>query len=177
MRLAAAIRPAQAADIAAIAQVHLEASKIAYRDILDPALLDGLSLDGRIALWERRFAQIGSQGRLWVQCAGAEMIGFALCDLPDDRNVAPSVCELKSFYVTPDCWGVGFGGRLLAYVVADLKSRGFSDMILWTISDNRPARDFYARTGFRCEELSRRTSRSEAGLTLEYEEVLYSRAL
>ena len=119
MRPGTDIRQAQAADIAAIAHVHLASSKIAYRDILDPALLDGLSLDGRIALWERRFAQIGSQGRLWVQCAGAEMIGFALCDLPDDREAAPSVCE----------------------------------------------------------GLTRLTSRSEAGQVLEYEEILYSRAL
>mgnify|MGYP003352645325 CR=1 FL=1 len=45
MSLATDIRQAQAADIAAIAYVHLASSKIAYRDILDPALLDGLSLD------------------------------------------------------------------------------------------------------------------------------------
>ena len=177
MRPGTDIRSAQAADIAAIAHVHLEASKIVYRDILDPAVLDNLSLDGRIALWERRFAQLGSQGRLWVQCAGAEMIGFALCDLPDDREAAPSLCELKSFYVTPDCWGVGLGAMLLAYVVADLKNRGFNAMILWTICDNMRARAFYARAGFHCDGLTRRTSRSEAGQVLEYEEILYSRAL
>ena len=177
MSLATDIRQAQAADIAAIAHVHLASSKIAYRDILDPALLDGLSLDGRIALWERRFAQIGSQGRLWVQCAGAEIIGFALCDLSDDREAAPSVCELKSFYVTPDFWGAGLGAKLLAYAMADFKNRGFDAMILWTLCDNRRARAFYARAGFRCEELTRLTSRSEADQTLEYEEILYSRAL
>ena len=171
------IRQAQAADIAAIAHVHLASSKIAYRDILDPALLDGLSLDGRIALWERRFAQIGSQGRLWIQCVDAEIIGFALCALPDDRDAAPSVCELKSFYVTPDFWGAGLGATLLAYAVVDFKNRGFGAMILWTICDNKRARAFYARAGFRCEELTRRTSRSEAGQMLEYEEILYSRAL
>ena len=177
MRPGPDIRQAQATDIAAIAHVHLVSSKIAYRDILDPALLDGLSLDGRIALWERRFAQIGSQGRLWIQCVDAEIIGFALCDLPDDRDAAPSVCELKSFYVTPDFWGAGLGATLLAYAVVDFKNRGFGAMILWTICDNKRARAFYARAGFRCEELTRRTSRSEAGQMLEYEEILYSRAL
>ncbi len=177
MTVSAGIRLAQTADIAAIAQVHLVSSKRAYRDILDPALLDELSLAGRIALWRRRFAQIGPQGRLWVQYADANIIGFALCDFPDDRNAASSACELKSFYLTPGFWGAGYGAQLFAHVMADFKSRGFDGMILWTIGDNRRARAFYEHVGFRCKGMTRLTRREESGLTLEYEEILYSSTL
>ena len=177
MRRLAEIRSARATDVAAIAHIHLDSSKVAYRDILDPVLLDGLSLAGRIALWERRVAQIGPHGRLLVQCVGGAIIGFALCDRSDVRGADSSVCELKSFYITPAYWGGGFGGALLAHVVTDFKNRGFGAMILWTICDNRRARDFYAHAGFRCDDVTRLTRREESGFTLEYEEILYSRAL
>lgn len=171
------IRHALATDIPAIARVHLDSSKIAYRGILHPVVLEGLSLAGRIDLWKMRFASIGPRGRLWVQDAGAEVIGFALCDVGEDDGPSRPACELKSFYFTPDYWGSGFGAGLLAHVVADFTGRGFNSMNLWTISANARARQFYERKGFSCDGVTRLTSRKESGQPLEYEEIRYSRRL
>jgi GNAT superfamily N-acetyltransferase len=171
------IRSALASDIPAIAKAHLESSKIAYRGILHPAVLDGLSPEGRIALWETRFAGIGPRARLWIQCIGSEVIGFALSDAVDDGRAAPSVCELKSFYLSPHRWGAGLGASLLAHVVADFKDRDFHSMILWTIRLNARARQFYERKGFSCDGVTRLTARRESGQPLEYEEIRYSRRL
>jgi len=177
MTLTVDIRPAQAADIPAIAQIHLDSSKIAYRDILDQALLDALSRTGRIALWETRSASMGPQGRLWVQSIGSDIIGFALCDAPEACESAPATCELKSFYLTPNFWGCGLGARLLGHAARDYRVRGFRVMILWTIRQNARARAFYERVGFCCEDVTRRTRREEAGQILEYEEVRYARMM
>lgn len=171
------IRHALTTDIPAIARVHLDSSKIAYRDILPPTVLEGLLLAGRIELWETRFSGVGPLGRLWVQDAGAEVIGFALCDVGEDDGPARPACELKSFYFTPDYWGAGLGAGLLAHVIADFKARAFNSMILWTISLNARARRFYERQGFSCDGVTRLTSRRESGQPLEYEEIRYSRRL
>ncbi len=171
------IRHARATDIPAIARVHLDSSKIAYRDILHPAVLEGLSLAGRIDLWEMRFAGIGPRGRLWVQCIGPEVLGFALSDAGEAESLAHSACELKSLYFMPEYWGAGLGASLLAHVVADFTGRGFNLMNLWTISVNARARKFYERKGFSCDGVTRLTSRRESGQPLEYEEIRYSRRL
>lgn len=171
------IRHALATDIPAIARVHLETSKIAYRDILHPAMIEGLALSGRIDLWKTRFAGIGPRGRLWVQCIGSEVLGFALSDAGGDRDPARLACELKSFYLLPEYWGAGLGARLLVHVVADFTGRGFNSINLWTISANARARQFYERKGFSCDGLTRLTSRKESGQLLEYEEIRYSRRL
>ena len=171
------IRPAQPTDIPAIAQVHLDSAKIAYRDILDRDLLDALSLAGRIALWESRYASIGPQGRLWVQSVDSAIVGFALCEGSDDHDAEPMACELKSFYLTPNCWGAGYGARLIDHVANDFRDRAFGSMILWTIRRNTRARGFYERQGFSCEDVTRRTTRAESGQILEYEEIRYARSL
>ena len=170
-------RLAQAADIPAIAQVHLDASKIAYRDILGPALVDGLTLAGRIALWERRFAGISLRGRLRVLCAGSQIIGFALCDASQDAGAESLACELKSLYLAPAHWRAGHGVRLIDLVSRDFQRRGFEAMILWTIRLNVRARGFYEHIGFHSDDVTRVTRRVENGLCLEYEEMRYSRPL
>lgn len=177
MILAVDIRPAQATDIPAIAQVHLDSAKIAYQDILDRDLLDSLSLAGRIDLWESRYASIGPRGRLWVQSVDSAIVGFALCDESDDRDAEPMACELKSFYLVPDFWGAGLGARLIAHAANEFHDRGFGAMILWTIRRNTRARGFYERQGFCCNGVTRRTKRAEAGQILEYEEIRYARSL
>ena len=177
MTLPVEIRPALLSDIPEIAQVHLASSKIAYRDIIDPLLLDGLSSAGRVALWEGRFARIGPAGRLWVQCVGSDVIGFALCDAADEEQASTSTCELKSLYLTPQRWDSGFGASLIAHVVKEFKDHGFNSMILLTIRQNSRARSFYERIGYSCDGLTRITRRKESGLQLEYEEIRYSKAL
>lgn len=170
------IRLALLADIPEIAQVHLESSKLAYRDILDPLVLDGLSLAGRVALWESRFARISPTGRFWVQCVDADVIGFALCDVADGRAES-STCELKSLYLTPQRWGAGLGANLIAHVTKDFSRHGFDAMVLWTIRQNIRARNFYERVGFSSDGVSRLTQRQESGFLLEYEEIRYSGAI
>jgi ribosomal protein S18 acetylase RimI-like enzyme len=171
------IRPARIADIPAVAQVHLLTSKIAYRGILDQDLLNALSLSGRIALWETRYASMGPQGQLWIQSLGSNIVGFALCDTLDDQVATTTACELKSFYITPNYWGAGLGARLIAHAMQSFKDRGFESMILWTIRKNARARAFYDRLGFCFDGGTRHTRREEAGQTLEYEEVRYVRTL
>ena len=171
------IRSARIADIPAVAQVHLDSSKIAYRGILDQDLLNALSLSGRIALWEARYANTGPQGRLWILSRVSNIVGFALCDAVDDQGAPPAACELKSFYITPNCWGAGLGSRLIAHVVNDFKDRGFESMLLWTIRENARARAIYERLGFCFDGSSRHTRREEAGQILAYEEVRYARLL
>lgn len=167
------IRLGDADDLPAIARVHLDSARVAYRGISPDAVLEALTLEGRLALWRRRFADLGPDGRLWV-IERAGVIGFAAADRADEER---RQCELLSFYVAPDCWGERVGHTLMQWLLDDCRERDFDRMILWTIRSNRRARDFYEKAGFRCQDQTRTITRRESGVIVEHDEVKYARPL
>jgi GNAT superfamily N-acetyltransferase len=174
MRTSPDIRLGGLADIPAVASVHLESARLAYRGISPDTVLDALTLEGRIELWRRRFDDLGPDGRLWViQRAG--IVGFAAADRVGD--VRERSCELLSFYVAPDWWGKKIGHELMQWVLEDLRARHFGRILLWTIQTNHRARDFYEKVGFRCDNVTRTISRRESGVIVEHHEIKYSRSL
>jgi ribosomal protein S18 acetylase RimI-like enzyme len=171
------IRPATAADLPAIAAIHLASSRIAYRGILPDNSLDRLTIEGRLALWRTRYAALGPQGRLWVYPRENEIIGFALADQTDVDACDLAVAELSSFYVLPAFWGLGVGRQLIEAAIDHFAQRSFERMILWTIRANLRARHFYENAGFSSDGAMRIARRHEAGVALEYDEIRYARAL
>lgn len=168
------IRRGAESDIPAIAGVHLQASKVAYRGICPDEVLSALTLAGRIELWRRRYERLGPEGRIWVS-QQPNIVGFAVADRVDALNGKEKRCELLSLYVLPECWGRKVGYDLMRWLLDDLRERDFDEVLLWTIRDNWRARDFYERIGFDCDDLYRATSRRESGVLIEYEEIRYSR--
>lgn len=54
-----------------------------------------------------------------------------------------------SLYLLPEYIGRGYGGPLLEAAVETLAEQGFRDVLLWVLEENRRARRFYEKHGFR----------------------------
>jgi ribosomal protein S18 acetylase RimI-like enzyme len=61
----------------------------------------------------------------------------------------PPAAELYTLYVTPDHWSTGAGRALMDRVLTEVRAEGYPRVILWVLRDNRRARRFYERAGFR----------------------------
>jgi ribosomal protein S18 acetylase RimI-like enzyme len=123
------VRPAKAADAAAVASTHDEAWRSAYQGIIPGAELEKL-INRRGPQW-------------WDRVAGYANYG---------RNRARSLHfegEIYELYLRPEFQGLGFGRRLFTAARRDLVQSGLKSMVIWALSDNDPATEFYRALGGR----------------------------
>jgi ribosomal protein S18 acetylase RimI-like enzyme len=57
--------------------------------------------------------------------------------------------EIYELYLRPEFQGLGFGRRLFAAAKRDLAQSGLKSMVVWALSDNDPATEFYRALGGR----------------------------
>jgi GNAT superfamily N-acetyltransferase len=135
-------REATITDAAAVAGLHIESWRNAYRGILPDAFLDGPIFRERETVWQERLSPPGLDRRLVVLALNdEEPIGFA-CVLPDEEPVR-GAC-LDNLHVLPRWRGQGVGRQLFARA-AQWSSQVTPDrpMHLWLFEENHPARRFY----------------------------------
>lgn len=141
------IRPARAADAARLAEIHVAAWRRGCRDILPTELLLGVKVDRRTREWTQWLAAPGS----WTYLAEHEgrAVGFAMIgSLRANGRPVRSTVELRRLYVDPEHWRAGIGRGLHEQVLSEAHARGFTQLVLWVLSQNRRARAFYAALGF-----------------------------
>lgn len=140
------IRPAEAADARALAELHVRAWQVAYRGQFPDALLDGLSVAQREREW-REIIQRQSHGPELATLADG-LVG--ICDLVPSRDAgaAADLGEIAAIYVDPAHWGVGVGRALLESGSERALRLGYRALTLWVLSSNASARRFYERLGF-----------------------------
>lgn len=126
------LRPAVAADLGPVADVHLAA-----RDAAVPAMPPSVHAPDEVRGWVRGWDL--SSYDVWVAESGDDVVGYARF----------SATWLDDLYVHPDHQGRGVGAALFATVTAQ-RPEGFC---LWVFESNEPARRFYLRRG--CLELER----------------------
>ena len=66
------------------------------------------------------------------------------------RNRARSLFydgEIYELYLRPEFQGLGFGRRLFTAARRDLAQSGLKSLVVWALSDNEPAVDFYRALG------------------------------
>jgi ribosomal protein S18 acetylase RimI-like enzyme len=137
------IRRAIPGDAEQIAAVHDEARREAYRGIIPGGELERL-IARRGPDWWRRAVAHGS--RLLVFSLRGKIGGY----VSYGRNRATSMDfdgEIFELYLTPEYQGMGFGARLFRAGRHDLASNGLNTMLVWTLSDNARAIEFYRRRG------------------------------
>ncbi len=143
------VRLAVVDDARAMARIHVDGWRAAYRGQMPDALLDSLSVDQRT---EHRRKDIETprspEHRSWVAVDGASIVAFAVTGPSRDAGAAADVAELFAIYVDPARWGAGAGKTLLAHVVDDLRRRGRAAVTLWVLDTNARARRFYEAAGF-----------------------------
>jgi ribosomal protein S18 acetylase RimI-like enzyme len=139
------IRRARAADARAVAETHDAAWRNAYQGIIPGAELEKL---------------IARRGPDWWDCAIRKGSRIALLQFGDDiagyanygRNRARSLFydgEIYEIYLKPEFQGLGFGRRLFSAARKDLAQSGLKSLVIWALSDNEAAVDFYRALGGR----------------------------
>ena len=140
------IRDATRDDVIAIADLHAESWRSAYRGILSDVYLENHVHAERLGAWERRFStETGKRKFVMAAEIGNRLAGF-VCVFPDEDAVWGSF--LDNLHVAPHLTGQGIGRRLLSEAACRLLTSGSrGGMYFWVIAQNYKARRFYERAG------------------------------
>jgi GNAT superfamily N-acetyltransferase len=141
-----ALRRAVVADEPAIARLHADSWRTAYRGILRDDFLDDTVVANRRALWSTRFAEIDREDRLiLVSEERGEIQAFACAFFDADPEWGTL---LDNLHVIPGFKGRGLGRQLISAVAANVLRHGLHSMLhLWVYEQNTQARGFYDRLG------------------------------
>ncbi|MEW6453401.1 MAG: GNAT family N-acetyltransferase [Pseudomonadota bacterium] len=137
------IRRAKPADAKAVADTHDEAWRAAYQGVIPGLELDKL-INRRGPDWWDSAIRKGS--RIAILAFGDKVAGYANYG----RNRARSLFydgEIYELYLRPEYQGLGFGRRLFTSARRDLNQSGLKSMVIWALSDNDPAVEFYKALG------------------------------
>jgi ribosomal protein S18 acetylase RimI-like enzyme len=138
------VRPAGAEDAAAIARVHIDTWRTAYRGLLPDDFLAALDQAGYEDRWRRTLTS--AAGRVYVAEDGRQIVGFASGG-PERAGEDGYAGELYALYVLREAQGRRHGRRLVQAVAQGLREREILNMIVWVLRDNHNARHFYERLG------------------------------
>jgi len=139
------VRRAKSSDAVALAETHDEAWRTAYRGIIPGSELEKLISRRGPAWWENAIRK-GSRVSLLV--FGEQVAGYANYG----RNRARSLHyegEVYELYLRPEFQGLGFGRRLFTAARRDLGQSGLKSVVVWALSENEPAVEFYRALGGR----------------------------
>jgi GNAT superfamily N-acetyltransferase len=138
------IRPAEPNDADGVAQVHVSAWKVAYRNLLPDEFLGRLRPDEWAARYH--FGEAGKPATI-VAIERDEIAGFSTLGPSRDAD-DPEAGEIYALYVDPTRWGLGVGRLLLAASREQLAGRGHSEALLWVLVGNEQAQRFYTADGW-----------------------------
>jgi ribosomal protein S18 acetylase RimI-like enzyme len=139
------IRRARPSDALAVAETHDEAWRTAYQGIIPGAELEKLIVRRGPEWWD---SAIRKGSRIALLQFGDHIAGYANYG----RNRARSLFydgEIYELYLKPEFQGLGFGRRLFSAARKDLAQSGLKSLVIWALSDNEPAVDFYKALGGR----------------------------
>lgn len=139
------VRRAKASDAGSLAATHDEAWRTAYRGIIPGQELERL-ISRRGPCWWENAIRKGSRVSLLV--FGDRIAGYANYG----RNRARSLTyegEVYELYLRPEFQGLGFGRRLFTAARRDLAQSGLKSLVVWALSENDPAVEFYRALGGR----------------------------
>jgi ribosomal protein S18 acetylase RimI-like enzyme len=137
------IRRAKPCDATAVAETHDDAWRTAYQGIIPGVELDRL-INRRGPDWWDSAIRKGS--RITLLQFGDNIAGYANYG----RNRARSLYydgEIYELYLRPEFQGLGFGRRLFTAARRDLAQSGLKSLVVWALSENENAVDFYRALG------------------------------
>lgn len=141
------VRPLAAADIDAVAHLHVAVWQAAYRGLLPDAFLEAISVERRAAMW-RQIVERQASPALVAERDG-RIAGFVLGGRARDDDAQLGVtAEILAIYVAPERWNSGAGAQLMQAALAVLRNQGFHEVTLWVLRGNARARRFYELAGF-----------------------------
>jgi ribosomal protein S18 acetylase RimI-like enzyme len=154
------VRRAKPADATAIASTHDDAWRSTYQGVIPGPELDKL-INRRGADWWDSAIRKGS--RIAILVFGDTVAGYANYG----RNRARSLYydgEIYELYLRPEFQGLGFGRKLFGSARRDLNQSGLQSLVVWALSDNESAVEFYRHLGGKAVA---RSSEKFGGKTLD----------
>lgn len=150
------IRPLNEADRPAVQEVRAKAWRKAYAGLLPEEIILAATTPAPGAKPGNRGGLIVPEKVLSsrtgiVACEADRITGFAIGGLPREDFV-PADCELWAIYVDPGVQGQGIGGALLLEFKNSMRKLGNKRLLLWTLKENKSARQFYEKLGGRLTE-------------------------
>jgi ribosomal protein S18 acetylase RimI-like enzyme len=139
------VRRAKPSDAADIASTHDDAWRATYQGVIPGPELDKL-INRRGPDWWESAIRKGS--RIAILVFGEHVAGYANYG----RNRARSLYydgEIYELYLRPEFQGLGFGRKLFTAARRDLGQSGLHSLVVWALSDNESAVDFYRNLGGR----------------------------
>jgi ribosomal protein S18 acetylase RimI-like enzyme len=139
------IRRARPADAKSVATAHDDAWRGAYQGVIPGPELERLIARRGEAWWN---GAIRKGSRISLLAFGDTIAGYANYG----RNRARSLYydgEIYELYLRPEFQGLGFGRRLFTAARRDLAHSGMKSVVVWALSDNEPAVEFYRALGGR----------------------------
>lgn len=146
------LRLASLRDAPAVARVHVASWDVAYRGIMPDDVIARTTLAWRTGWWSAELAVREWPVFVLEQPYGPknEIVGFCHVTTSRDPDADPrTVGEIPSLHVLPHLRGQGRGRMLLDRALAELQHRGYAECTLWVLAENRPARGFYEKLGWR----------------------------
>jgi GNAT superfamily N-acetyltransferase len=140
------LRRAQPTDETAIARLHVDSWRSAYRGILRDDFLDGALVANRRDIWRARFSALNRADQLiLVSEEQGEIQGFACVFFEADAEWGTL---LDNLHVVPGLKGKGLGRVLMSAVAQHLQRSSHRQLLhLWVFEKNTAARGFYDRLG------------------------------
>jgi ribosomal protein S18 acetylase RimI-like enzyme len=137
------LRRARSEDAVALAETHDEAWTAAYRGLIPGPELDKLVQRRGPGWWD---AAIRRGSRIVLLSFGEEVAGYANYGRNRAKSL-PYTGEVYELYLKPEYQGLGFGSRLFTTAKRDLIQSGQTSLVVWALSDNEPAMNFYRALG------------------------------
>ena len=138
------VRSAKVADASRLSTVFREAWQNAYTGVIPHESLQNI-LQRRDANWWR--AQIRTGEPIVVLEVSGKVGGYATSGLARSRGAYQG--EIYELYLTPSFQGLGLGEYLFEACRYRLDQRRLKGLIVWALTDNSHAIEFYERRGGR----------------------------
>lgn len=137
------LRPARLEDAAALAAAHEEAWRYAYQGIIPHLALSRMIARRGPRWWQHR---LGRHMPALLLRFDDEVAGYVTYGRSRMRGT-PYGGELFELYIRPVYQGAGFGGTLFRAARRALAQAHVDGLIIWALSDNEPACEFYLHLG------------------------------
>lgn len=140
------IEVARADDAAAVARVHEAGLVAGYVGRVPARVLDPPDTRTSGPVWRRWLAR--SRARTFVARKAGTVVGFCTLQPAPGRGRVADSAEIPIVVVHPAHWRLGIGRALCDRAIAEAAALGVSELVLWVLESNDPARAFYSSLGF-----------------------------
>ena len=161
------IRPAKPEDADALAKLHIDSWKAAYKGLVPQSYLNALDYEKRAQRFRDSLEK--EQLETYVAENAENILGFVILGACRDEDVDKKTTgEIWGIYLSPECWRKGIGSKLCFYAEGILKSYMYKTMVLWVFAKNFQARRFYEAMGYQLDGASKMLQPGKALEAIRY---------